>query len=56
MGGGVEEGGTWLTESALEMCGGLSLSFEVGASSGEVKESSLGEGSDDLGGLARRQQ
>ena len=49
MGGGVEEGGTWLTESALEMCGGSSLSFEVDAGSGEVEESSLGDGSDDLG-------
>ena len=49
MEGGVEEAGAGLTESALERCRGVSLSFAVGAGSGEVEEFSLGEGSDDLG-------
>lgn len=49
MGGVVEEVGAGLPEEALERCGGVSLSFEVGVGSREVEDSSLGEGSDDLG-------
>jgi hypothetical protein len=45
----VAEVGAGLTESALARCGGVSWSFEGGAGSGEVGESSLSEGSDDLG-------
>lgn len=45
----MAEVGAGLTESALARCGGASLSFEVGPGSEEVEESSLGEGSDDLG-------